>query len=367
MKKFLLSLVLMSFLLPFTVIAQDEVFVGDAINSKNVAPFLNSYPHSWLEMIYQKDEIGQSYSISEIAFQYVRGPQLQTNEINIYLAETTKTKFEDKTQWTAEDELTLVYSGKNILLGEEEWETFKLDTTFEYSGEKNLAVVVSKTANRNELMLEWACFYGDKSVMFTASDTDPTFAQYPADTGLATYTLKPIMRLSNIAAVPDAPVVKLEEISDTEIKLTWNAVETATTYTVYKGIFAYKTEMTDTTLVVSDIDPEVENCFSVSAFNRVGESPRSEEVCVNSSNEGIAEMTTSLNIYPNPAGDEIRVSSEEMIEEVVVYDVYGRLQVTETPSHQDEMTVDVSDLNSGVYFVKVKFGSDEVVRRILKL
>ena len=64
-------------------------------------------------------------------------------------------------------------------------------------------------------------------------------------------------------------------------------------------------------------------------------------------------MNASFNVYPNPVNDKLYIEAETEIEEVVVYDVYGRHQVTETPSHQGNLSVDVTDLNSGVYFVKV--------------
>ena len=78
------------------------------------------------------------------------------------------------------------------------------------------------------------------------------------------------------------------------------------------------------------------------------------------------KLTTSLNIYPNPVSDKLYIEAEVEIEEVVVYDVYGRHQVTETPSCQGNLSVDVSNLNSGVYFVKVVTENGEVVKRFIK-
>ena len=175
MKKLLSFLILM--VMTSSVIKADEIIVGTATDNKNVAPFVNSYPNSWLEMVYTAEEIGQACSIGSIAFQYCEGPSLDVNDIRIYLAETDKSSFENKSDWTPESELTLVYSGNNVVIGDEEWETFKFDTPFEYSGEKNLAVVVAKTAGYIQLTLTWACYNSPNSVMFTASDTDPAFAQ----------------------------------------------------------------------------------------------------------------------------------------------------------------------------------------------
>ena len=82
--------------------------------------------------------------------------------------------------------------------------------------------------------------------------------------------------------------------------------------------------------------------------------------------DGLEEMSSSFEVYPNPAKDEIYISSEETIEEVSVYDVYGRLQVAESPSRHDKVRVDMSDLSNGVYFVKVKSGTDEMIKKIVK-
>ena len=116
MKKLLSFLILM--VMTSSVIKADEIIVGTAADNKNVAPFVNSYPNSWLEMVYTAEEIGQACTIGSIAFQYYEGPSLDVNDIRIYLAETDKSSFENKSDWTPESELTLVYSGTNLMLGD---------------------------------------------------------------------------------------------------------------------------------------------------------------------------------------------------------------------------------------------------------
>ena len=82
--------------------------------------------------------------------------------------------------------------------------------------------------------------------------------------------------------------------------------------------------------------------------------------------EGIEEVTSSVNMYPNPVSDKFYIETEVEIEEVVVYDVFGRQQVTETPSRQGDLVVDVTNLNSGVYFVKIVTSEGEIVKRFVK-
>ena len=82
--------------------------------------------------------------------------------------------------------------------------------------------------------------------------------------------------------------------------------------------------------------------------------------------DAIEEMTTSLSVYPNPVSDRLYIETETEVEEVIVYDIFGRRQVTETPSRQGNVTVDVSSLSNGVYFVKVVTENGEIVKRFIK-
>ncbi|MBO5957294.1 MAG: fibronectin type III domain-containing protein [Bacteroidales bacterium] len=153
--------------------------------------------------------------------------------------------------------------------------------------------------------------------------------------------------------------------STTSVKLVWGAVGNATSYNVYQGEEKIATtELPSYT--VENLNADTEYCFTVTAVNEVGESEKSAEACGKTKADGIDELTTSLNIYPNPVSDKLYIEAEVEIEEVVVYDVYGRHQVAEAPSRQGNLSVDVSNLNSGVYFVKVITENGEVVKRFIK-
>ena len=377
MKKNLLFLMLMVVLFPLTMKA-DEIIVGTKTDEKNAVPFLNSYPNSWMEMIYTAEEIGQACTIGSIAFQYVAGPTLETNDLRIYLAETDRTEFASKSDWTPEEELTLVYSGTGVVIGDDAWETFKFDTPFEYSGEKNLAVVVAKTAGYIQLTLTWACYNADNATMFTASDTDPAFAQYPTADALAVYTRKPVMKLIEPAAKLDAPTnlraAIRQDVPDYdykfEITVAWDAVEGAKGYDVFVNTEKeqdFHMGYTNGTAYVIGTDQETTFEFYVVAFNDETESDPSEVYTVVVEDDAIEEMNASFNVYPNPVNDKLVIETEEIVKEVVVYDVYGRQQDNKTTRQQGNLSVDVTNLNSGVYFVKVVTENGETVKRILKL
>ncbi|MBK5285470.1 MAG: T9SS type A sorting domain-containing protein, partial [Bacteroidia bacterium] len=74
-------------------------------------------------------------------------------------------------------------------------------------------------------------------------------------------------------------------------------------------------------------------------------------------------------IYPNPATNKIIVQSLKFkIEGVEVYDVVGRLTLNPSPEGEGfRVEVDVSLLNEGIYFVKVKGEMGIVVLKFVKL
>ena len=80
--------------------------------------------------------------------------------------------------------------------------------------------------------------------------------------------------------------------------------------------------------------------------------------------DGVEELT-SFRIYPNPVNDRLYIEAEVEIEEVVVYDIYGRQQLLSAVSGQP-LAIDVSELNSGIYFVRIKTVDEVVTKRFIK-
>ncbi len=69
-----------------------------------------------------------------------------------------------------------------------------------------------------------------------------------------------------------------------------------------------------------------------------------------------------VKIHPNPATNILTVSGVSNIDSVKVYSVLGRLEKEVFNTHQ----IDISDLASGVYMVKVNNGSDMISKKIIK-
>ncbi|MEJ5265203.1 MAG: endo-1,4-beta-xylanase [Bacteroidales bacterium] len=69
---------------------------------------------------------------------------------------------------------------------------------------------------------------------------------------------------------------------------------------------------------------------------------------------GIRNISTDAhNIFPNPAKDLITINSGATVEKLVIVDAIGRIVLTKKGGYGNNMTIDVSGLPSGIYFVKL--------------
>lgn len=60
----------------------------------------------------------------------------------------------------------------------------------------------------------------------------------------------------------------------------------------------------------------------------------------------------------------LRIESELKIESVVICDIFGKIQRME--NWKTERTIDISHLLTGIYFVKIRTESGEMVRKVVK-
>ena len=154
-----------------------------------------------------------------------------------------------------------------------------------------------------------------------------------------------------------------------EITVAWDAVEGAKGYDVFVNTEKeqdFHMGYTNGTAYVIGTNQETTFEFYVVAFNDETESDPSEIYTVVVEDDAIEEVNTSFNVYPNPVNDKLVIETEEIVKEVVVYDVFGRHQDNKTTRQQVNLSIDVTNLNSGVYFVKVVTENGEAVQRFIK-
>ena len=241
-----------------------------------MVPMILYTQNSWVEQIYTAAEIGKACTIERISFatkpQNNYSTPFATKEIKIYLAETTKTDCADMTL-TAQTDLKLVFSDTDIIIGDQEWETFELDEPFVYNGEKNLAVVVAKSADVTSTQYFWHTNNIPNGALYATTATYPD-----ATTEVKANGQRAVIRFAweTEAIEPVAPVVEAAATSDTTITLTWAAVEDATSYNIYSAD-TLVASVTKTTYTVTGLTAETEYAFVVKAVNEFGESAASNE------------------------------------------------------------------------------------------
>ena len=98
------------------------------------------------------------------------------------------------------------------------------------------------------------------------------------------------------------------------------------------------------------------------------ESEHSNEVCVKTLGENINELKDSFYLYPNPVNDKLYIETQTQTQTLTIeiYDIYGRLQDYKTIRLQDNVAIDVENLKSGIYFVKINTEKGNIVKRIIK-
>ncbi len=79
----------------------------------------------------------------------------------------------------------------------------------------------------------------------------------------------------------------------------------------------------------------------------------------------VDDFDSSFNIYPNPVQNTLNVSSAVTIDAVSIFDLTGRQVLRATPN-ATSFTLDVADLNNGMYLVSLKSGDQEMTSKLVK-
>lgn len=154
--------------------------------------------------------------------------------------------------------------------------------------------------------------------------------------------------------------------STSSIELTWEISENATSYNIYRDNQKIA-NATTTSYLDENLEYDTKYCYAVTSVNEDLESEKSDEVCVKTLGESLAEMSSSLEIYPNPVENRILITTDANIEEISIYTMTGVLAKQQTNTNgQQIISVDVDKLSSGVYFVKVITDNGEAVKRFVK-
>lgn len=74
---------------------------------------------------------------------------------------------------------------------------------------------------------------------------------------------------------------------------------------------------------------------------------------------------SDFTVYPNPSSDFVKINSGETIDEFSIYDLTGRVVSYSNPK-QNNFTIDISSLNTGVYLVRLHSGDKTSSIKLIK-
>ncbi len=161
--------------------------------------------------------------------------------------------------------------------------------------------------------------------------------------------------------------------SSSSILLIWDEAENAESYNIYQDDELID-DTDETEYLVENLDADTKYCFYVTAVRGNEESNESDEDCDRTDEEddeedeeSIEELSSSINIYPNPVENELFLATEVRVEEISIYDIYGRqTKVYGLQSTDLVHSIDVAELEAGVYFVNIKTENGNIVKRFVK-
>ncbi len=410
MKKYILSVIFLLGLF-FSINAQELTVTIDGTvgelrktTSKNVPAFC---ANNWAitQQFYTAEEICKSHgTIESIAFKTAEVEEETekypfTRNLIVYIVNTEEYAIDGNImkRMSGTDQ---VFSG-NVEFSYNSWVTIDIDD-FEYTG-KNILICVNDVSGTNVAGgITFDAFVGPAMI----GENNAYRALYKRSISGAFDATTAISGASTILDTP-VPFVQLTfkegttgeyldpaqptnftatALSESEILLTWNSDANTSSYDVCKNAEVLA-NISDTSYIVKGL-PLGWHCFKIVGVNGVKRSEASEIQCVELveipeepeepgeepeepespeiPEDGIEELTSSLLLYPNPANDKLNIVTEVEVEEVVVYDVYGRQQNNKATRQQGMMTVEVSKLNDGVYFIMIKTNEGIITKRFVK-
>ena len=144
-----------------------------------------------------------------------------------------------------------------------------------------------------------------------------------------------------------------------KVTMSWDAAENANQYVIY--LDGEILDVTNNTSYIKGFDEEGTHSYVVVSVCEDGESEMSEAFEFELIGESIGEYENNFEIYPNPVDDVLYIKSDNNIKEVNIYNIVG-IKVATVSGQQSAISIDMSGLSSGVYFVEVDGKTFRVIR-----
>lgn len=74
---------------------------------------------------------------------------------------------------------------------------------------------------------------------------------------------------------------------------------------------------------------------------------------------------TSFEVFPNPVSTSFQIKSHHPVEEIFIYNIMGQ-ELKRITIKNENQSIDISNLDSGVYFVTLRMNGNQSTRRLIK-
>lgn len=188
MKRFFSFTLLLALLLSiFSLSHAGTVQVGSLDNDSAALPIRAIYSYSYCQQIYTQTRINFAGPITKIRFYYVEGDITNSEDWRIFMGHTSKTSFNNNSDWIALSTLTQVFDGDvGAVPASAGWMDITLNTPFVYNNVDNLVIAVYQyTPDFTPSGMKWGSFYSETntSIAYYHDSVNPN----PASPPLARY------------------------------------------------------------------------------------------------------------------------------------------------------------------------------------
>lgn len=111
--------------------------------------------------------------------------------------------------------------------------------------------------------------------------------------------------------------------------------------------------------------------FTITTNEVPGEGSTNDDLFVDDveliyNHDRIEESETVCELSPNPCRSQLNINALQTIQNICIYDMQGR-RVRSLTAFSNDLTLDLSDLPSGLYLIRMELGRSTIVKRIVKL
>ena len=166
---------------------------------------------------------------------------------------------------------------------------------------------------------------------------------------------------------------------DNNLQITWEAPEgnNPTGYNLYVNNELVANNTTDLSHTIAEDNESYivevvalyDNKKSVSVIKTsfAIENDEDDENDENDTTNVISNYENRFEIYPNPVNDKLYIETQTLTQTLTidVYDIYGRRQQS-TVNGQQSLSIDLSELKNGIYFIKINTEEGNIVKRFIK-